>query len=211
MIRSIHLPESCAFSDYFKLNAYPEEILNHFGYQFEKKELELPTTTHQINLDTEFLKSHIKKTLPLISTDNETARREFLISPILLELAISTHSQIRVNYTVDVSPQLRGSVDYLLQSTDQFLVVEAKDENLERGFKQLAVELIAIHEETQRESRSPSNLTNELWGAVSIGRVWQFSVLNAQQKTVTQDLNMYRVPNDLDELLQALVGILVKA
>lgn len=210
MIRSIHLPESCAFSDYFKLNAYPEEILNYFGYQFEKRELELPTS-NQIDLDPESIKNHIKKTLPLISTDNETARREFLISPILLELAISTHSQIRVNYTVDVSPQLRGSIDYLLQSTDQLLVVEAKDENLERGFKQLAVELIAIHEETQRESRTTNNFSNELWGAVSIGRVWQFSVLNAQQKTVTQDLNMYRVPNDLDELLRALVGILVKS
>lgn len=209
MIRSIHLPEICTFSDYFKLNAYPEEILNHFGYQFNKQELKLPNID-QTGIDSEALKSHIRKTLPLISTDNETARREFLIAPVLLEIAIATHSQVRVNYPVDVSPQLRGSIDYLLQSDDQLLVVEAKDENLERGFKQLAVELIAIHEETQRESKNIDDLYNDLWGAVSIGRMWQFSVLNAQQKTITQDLNLYSVPNDLNELLRALVGILAR-
>ena len=30
-------PDSLSFSDYFKLNFYPEEILNYFGYSFEMK------------------------------------------------------------------------------------------------------------------------------------------------------------------------------
>jgi hypothetical protein len=29
MIRNIDLPDSLSFSDYFKLNFYPEEILNY--------------------------------------------------------------------------------------------------------------------------------------------------------------------------------------
>ena len=37
MIRNITLPDSLSFSDYFKLNFYPEEILNYFGYSFEMK------------------------------------------------------------------------------------------------------------------------------------------------------------------------------
>lgn len=37
MIRNITLPDSLSFSDYFKLNFYPEEILNYFNYSFEMK------------------------------------------------------------------------------------------------------------------------------------------------------------------------------
>jgi hypothetical protein len=40
MILNINLPDSLSFSDYFKLNFYPEEILNYFGYAFEMKLLD---------------------------------------------------------------------------------------------------------------------------------------------------------------------------
>ncbi|MDE5101167.1 MAG: hypothetical protein O4861_23685, partial [Trichodesmium sp. St16_bin4-tuft] len=84
---------------------------------------------------------------------------------------------------------------------NNLLVIEAKDENLERGFKQLAVELIALDKRTE-----PAQ--NLLYGAVSIGKIWQFALLKRLDKEVKQDLNLYRVPNDLEDLMKILVAIL---
>lgn len=203
MTRAIELPESCSFSDYFKLSAYPDEILSYFGYGFSIEELELPTVEH-LPIDIAPLQTHLRQALSLITLDNETARREFLIAPVLMELAIATQTKLRVSYPVEVSPQLRGSIDYFLQSQDRLLVIEAKDENLERGFKQLAVELIAIAQENQ-DSLKPDD---RLWGAVSIGKVWQFSRLDLATQTIAQDINLYVVLDDLDRLLRGLIGIL---
>ena len=46
-------------------------------------------------------------------------------------------------------------------------------------------------------------------GAVSIGKVWQFGRLDRHDKIVVQDLHLYRVPEDLKDLMAILVGILV--
>ncbi|MBE9127234.1 MULTISPECIES: hypothetical protein [unclassified Coleofasciculus] len=81
------------------------------------------------------------------------------------------------------------------------LVIEAKNADLQRGFTQLAVELIAVEQAELGESQ-------RLYGAVSIGNIWQFSVLYSQNKQIVQDINLYRVPADLAELLQVVVGIL---
>ena len=43
-----------------------------------------------------------------------------------------------------VSDKLQGALDYYLKGTQNLLVIEAKNEDLERGFKQLGVELIAL-------------------------------------------------------------------
>ena len=47
-----------------------------------------------------------------------------------------------------------------------------------------------------------------LYGAVSTGDVWQFGLLNREQKQVQQDLNLYRVPADLNDLFSSIVAIL---
>ncbi|MGD1714858.1 hypothetical protein [Dapis sp. BLCC M172] len=47
-----------------------------------------------------------------------------------------------------------------------------------------------------------------LYGAVSMGNIWQFAVLDTEKKRIIQDTNLYRVPTDLLELLQIIVGIL---
>ena len=65
----------------------------------------------------------------------------------------------------------------------------------------LAVELIALDQWTP--SQQPL-----LHGAVSTGVIWQFGTLERQTKQITQNLNLYRVPADLEELLRILVAIL---
>jgi hypothetical protein len=48
----------------------------------------------------------------------------------------------------------------------------------------------------------------KFYGAVSLGNIWQFAMLNTKTQTITQDLNLFRIPTDLRDLLQVLVGIL---
>lgn len=65
----------------------------------------------------------------------------------------------------------------------------------------LGVELIAIAQWLSSEKPI-------LYGAVSMGNIWQFGVLHRQTKQIVQDLNLYRVPADLEDLLRVLVAIL---
>lgn len=63
---------------------------------------------------------------------------------------------------------------------------------------QLAVELIALDQWTD----SPSD---HLYGAVSTGEIWRFGILERTAKRITQDLNLFRVPADLEELLRRVI------
>ena len=208
MIRSINLPESLSFSDYFKLNFYPEEILNYFGYSFEMKSLTFAKSICDLP-ELDALETRLVKSLPYITFDNEMARREFLIAPVLIDLLDYTKSNLKVAYNLMINNQLKGELDYFIESNSksnseinhQFLVIEAKDENLERGFKQLAVEMVALAHIINQEQKY-------IYGAVSIGKIWQFGVLNRQTKSVIQDLHLYRVPDDLRELMSILVAVL---
>ena len=208
MIRNITLPDSLSFSDYFKLNFYPEEILNYFDYSFEMKLLTFAKNVNNL-AELESLEKRLIKSLPYITFDNEMARREFLIAPVLMDLIEYTKSNLKVCYALTVNNQLRGELDYFIESNiksdgevnHQFLVIEAKDENLERGFKQLAVEMVALAHVLEAKQRY-------IFGAVSIGKVWQFGILDRQTKSVVQDLHLYRVPDDLKELMSILVAIL---
>ncbi|WP_448560429.1 hypothetical protein [Trichothermofontia sp.] len=188
------------FSDYFKLDFDSEEILDYFGYRLEMGRLALPQAQVESS-EILPLMQRIDAFLPHITLNSEMARREFLIAPILMELIRFVPLKVKVGYWIEVSHQLRGNLDYYLKSDAVLLVIEAKDENLQRGFTQLAVELIALQE--WEDLSWPY-----LYGAVSIGNVWQFSRCDRDQKIITQDLNLYRVPADLEDLVRILVGIL---
>lgn len=200
IIPIINPTQSYTFADYFKLNSEPEDILSYFGYGYESRSLSLPQTHRQLErLDN--LKQRLQEILPCVSLTSEMARREFLIAPVLMELIHYTQVKIKVGYSLKINEQLKGELDYFLQTKTQFLVIEAKNADLQKGFTQLAVELIAV------EKAEFANYSL-LYGAVSMGNIWQFAVLDAQQKRVIQDTNLYRVPADLTELLQIMVGIL---
>ncbi len=49
-----------------------------------------------------------------------------------------------------------------------------------------------------------------LQGAVSTGDIWQFGLLHREHRQISQDLNLYRVPADLEDLLRILVAIILK-
>ncbi len=192
--------QSYTFSDYFKLNFAPQDILAYFGVSLQRRALTLPRYTGELDRLTE-LKARIEESLPRLSLTSEMARREFLIAPVLTDVLHYTQATLNVEYPVAVSNQLKGSLDYLLQNHQTFLVIEAKNEDLERGFVQLAIELIALDQWI--ESDQPI-----LQGAISTGNVWQFGQFDRASRQITQDLDLYRVPADLAELIQILVNIL---
>jgi hypothetical protein len=182
------------------MNYEPEDILAEFGYSFKRSILALPQSTATLDrLDN--LRTRIAESLPYISLTSEAARRELLIAPLLLDVVYYTHAQLRIEYPLTVTEQLKGSLDYYLYSVGKLLVIEAKNADLAKGFTQLAVELIALDHWTNSESPI-------LQGAVSTGDIWQFGVLDRSHKQIQQGLTLYRVPDDLESLMRILVKIL---
>jgi hypothetical protein len=78
-------------------------------------------------------------------------------------------------------------------------VIEAKQDDLTRGFTQLAVELIALSEAENQA---------QLYGAVTIGNAWMFGKLDTDKHLITQDITLYKVPDELEQLMAILVGII---
>ena len=194
------LPESVnSFYDYFKLNVPIEDITEALGFVFQKQALVLPRTSEAFPREAE-LRSRLEATLPLVSFTSEVARREMLIAPVLLEVALFLKARLRFEYPLAISDQLRGNLDYFLLTETGFFVVEAKNAEMERGFAQLAAEMAALDKWTKSSKRY-------LYGAVSIGDTWRFGVLDRQAKTLTQDTTLYFVPQGLSDLLSVLVAI----
>jgi hypothetical protein len=192
--------QSYTFRQYFEMTYEPEDILAEFGYTLKRSVLSLLQSN--IDLDRlDSLKNRIEESLPYISLTSEAARRELLIAPLLLDVVHYTHAQLRIEYPLTVTEQLKGSLDYYLYSSGKLLVIEAKNADLAKGFTQLAVELIALDQWIESEQLI-------LQGAVSTGDIWQFGILHREQKEIQQGLTLYRVPDDLESLVRILIKIL---
>lgn len=189
--------QSYSFADYFKLNFAPQDILAYFNVRLCRQLLQLPHYTGPLDRLAD-LHNRITESLPRLSLTSEMARREFLIAPVLTDVLHYTQASLNVEYPIAVNHQLKGTLDYLLQNQQTFLVIEAKNEDLERGFVQLAIELIALDQWIESDQVL-------LPGAVSTGNIWQFGQFDRQARQVTQDLQLYRVPTDLEDLLRILI------
>jgi len=187
------------FRSYFDLPQDTDEVLAEFDYRLVKKYLDLPKTERKLPKLAE-LKHNIEAILPLVSLSSETAKREILVAPILSLVTITCQQMLRIEYPLKVNNLLQGNLDYLLRGVNNLIVVEAKRDDMTRGFTQLAVEMIAL------------SLINDnfgmIYGAVTMGTLWTFGFLEESSKTIFQDILSYRVPSDLEELVSILVGIL---
>ncbi len=197
------IPEgtSLTFADYFKLNAYIEDVLDSFGYSHSVEGCELPRKKVEASRIAE-LKSYLEVVFPHVGLTNETARREFLIAPLLTEAVRQTGASLKVEFPLEVEERLKGTLDYFLRAAHQILVVEAKHGDLEKGFKQLAVELVAL-DRWAADSPEP-----RIFGAVSMGNVWQFGFVERAEKRIVEDYNTYGIPMLLEDVVGILVGLL---
>ena len=176
-----------------------DEVLAEFDYAFTRARLPLPRASRTIDRLSE-LQQQLEETLPYVTLSSEAAKREILIAPILSRVAVLCRRLLRIEYPLRVNEQLQGTLDYYIQSTHSLVVVEAKRDDLTRGFTQLAVELIAL---AMRE-----DMPVTLYGAVTMGDVWVFGTLDRRTRLVTRDIASYAVPDDVDVLIRILVGIL---
>ncbi|MEM9483614.1 MAG: hypothetical protein AAGA83_07965 [Cyanobacteria bacterium P01_F01_bin.116] len=192
---------SYTFNQIFDLKPLSDELANTFGYSFIRTKLNLlQTQQHLSRLDE--LRNRIEEILPYVDLSNETSRREILISPVVSEVAHYTKAKLCIEYPITVSKQLQGNLDYLFQSHTNLLTITAKYQDLDYGMTQLIAQFIAL-DQWEHTPEQPTII-----GAVTTGKLWEFTHLNRATKTIQQGLESYRVPEDLEDLIRILVHAL---
>lgn len=159
-----------------------------------------------------YLKDFLERSLPLaVALDNEKARSETLVFPILLEVREILNRQVSLfsgtDFTVDSSLGLNGVCDYLIsQSAEQMIVrapvaviIEAKKGDLTSGMGQCLAEMVAA----QKFNQQQGNAIARIYGSVTTGSLWRFVQL--EQQMVTFDLKEYPMPP-----VEQILGILVQ-
>ncbi len=201
--------QNYSFSRYFDMGLEASELANELGYALVRQNLQLPQFQGELDRISE-LHDRLEEVLPYVPLTSELARREIVISRVMTEVIHYTHAELRIEYPLKVSNWLQGNLDYLFQlknpSTQpatQFVVIEAKYEDLTRGFTQLVAELAAID---QWEKTPNLELQPQVIGAVTTGLSWQFGRLDRVSKLLQQGINSYRVPEDLESVMRILVA-----
>ena len=190
------------FSDYFELNNPTEEIVAELGYSLALRDLNLPQSK---DIDPDILdeiQTSYYELLPKITLNSEVAKREFMIAPLLHKVIRQIDAKLNIEYPIDVNERLSGSLDYLIRSKQELVVIEAKKGDLDRGFNQLAAEIIALD---QYEDEDHPEV---LYGALTIGEVWRFALLTRKAKSLIKDVHIYRFPEDTEDIFGILMGIL---
>ena len=192
-----------SFSDYFNMANPSEEIISELGYDLAFEEISFSLVSQVKEDRVERIKKFYHRLLPKITTNSEMAKREFMIAPLLHEVILDIDAKLNVEYPIDVDDRLNGVMDYLIRSKAHIVVVEAKKGDMDRGFNQLAAEMIAL--DKYEETDTPETL----YGAITIGEVWRFAFLNRKRKIITKDINLFRFPQDTREILSILLNILL--
>ncbi len=190
------------FSDYFDMGNPTDEIVAALGYSLRTQQIALPRHQDITQEALERISATYYSLIPKISINSEIAKREVMIAPVLHAVIQRMNATLNIEYPVDVNDKLSGTIDYLFRSSQELIVIEAKKGDLERGFTQLAAEMIVmdLYEEQNGLSR--------VYGAITIGEVWRFAVLERAQKQLIKDIHTFRFPEDLREIFSILTGII---
>lgn len=176
------------------------EVSGLFGDVREEESSDLLTTILKENVDL------------AVSINTEKARSEMIISPILLEVRRKLNNEISlfsgVDFNVDNQQGLNGFCDFLISlSKEQLFVrapvitlVESKNENLKSGLGQCIAEMLAA----QLFNEQKQNAIKIVYGAVTIGTIWQF--LKLEDQVISIDLTEYYIKD-----VKKILGILISA
>ncbi|NJM71400.1 MAG: hypothetical protein HC862_14875 [Scytonema sp. RU_4_4] len=192
---------SYTFSNYFEFGFAVDDLVAEFGYLFERKFFNLPQYSGTLDRLSD-LKQRIEEVLPYVDLENETTRREILIAPIVTDLIHYSHAKLRIEYNIKVDNKLQGNLDYYLRTKSHLIVIEAKQADINKGFTQLATEMIALDKWTDSTQA-------EILGAVTTGNVWQFGILYRQTQSIEQAINLYRVTEELEVVVRILLAALM--
>jgi hypothetical protein len=157
---------------------------------------------------TEFLKLTLEKNTIRVQ-NTEKAKSEFIIAPILYEIALKNISNITFfsGYLLEVNKELglKGFCDFLFTRVPNslfiaepiFCIAEAKNDNLEKGTPQCIAEMYAARLFNEREKK-PIDI---IYGCVTTGYQWQF--LKLEGNLVQQDTKIYTLSD-----INAILGII---
>ncbi len=189
-----------AYSD-FKLI----EVITNFGLTIRESS-GLFANIHEQECS-DLLSTILKENVDLaVAISTEKARSEMIISPVLLDIRRKFNGEISlfsgVDFTVDTKQGLNGFCDFIISlSPEQLLVrspvvvlVESKNENLRSGLAQCIAEMVAA----QLFNEQNGNKIKAIYGAITIGTIWQFVKL--EQKIVSIDLSEYYI-RDIKQIL----------
>jgi hypothetical protein len=195
-----------SYSD-FKLS----EVIQNFGLTINEASGLFAETPEEECSD--LLATILKENVDLaVSINTEKARSEMIISPILLEVRRKLNYEISlfsgVDFNVDNQQGLNGFCDFLISlSKEQLFVrapvitlVETKNENLKSGLAQCIAEMVAA----QLFNEQKQNQIKIVYGAVTIGTIWQF--LKLEDKIISIDLSEYYIKD-----VKMILGILISA
>jgi hypothetical protein len=159
------------------------------------------------------LRDHLAELVPIaLGFNTEQARREYIISPVLIEAKRRSKTEINVlpgvMLKVDEPKGLTGYCDYLIARSSKLYylespivaVVEAKREDLVAGLGQCAAEMVAIQLFNEKDGRP----TPVVHGAVTSGSNWRFLRLDGSNLFI--DAKEYFL-DDLPRVLGILVRI----
>jgi len=146
----------------------------------------------------------------LIPMNSEKAKSEWLIAPILTELARRNPSKFNLfsgnTFDVDLNKALKGRCDFLLTkgmslhiSAPVMAIFEAKDDNLDHWYGQCGAEMYAAWLFNQQKQAT----VEVIHGAVTNGDSWRF--LRLADNTLLIDTEIYGLAN-----LPVLLGTLQK-
>lgn len=193
--------ESYTFSKYFDLPYAPQDILADLGCTLERTDrLDLPYSEAALEW-LPGLSESLKRRLKRVNTTTEQARREALIFPVIDQICDQLNYPLNIEYALNVSNWLKGSLDYYIPSPYNLLIIEAKQSDLTKGFTQLAVELIALSEWINQTMPI-------LYGAVSTGEIWKFGMFHRDARQVTEYLPLHPIPQELEFVTRTLIGVL---
>lgn len=127
--------------------------------------------------------AQLDELVPLaLAVSSEKARSELIIAPVLLELWRMTGQRIGffsgILFDVDKTQGLDGFCDYILTRTPrqlfveapEVMLVEAKNEDMKRGYGQCLAEMLAA----QRFNAADEQGDDTVYGAVTTGERWKF-------------------------------------
>ncbi len=149
--------------------------------------------------------------LPLaLAINTEKARSELLIAPVLVEVRERSGHRVSLfsgtEMSGDPSRGLVGFCDFLLARTPQqqyldapiVAVVEAKNDNLQRGFGQCLATMIGARAFNERSGGPVARLH----GAVTSGTLWRFLALEGDEGIIDdREYHIGRVDQILGVLL----------
>lgn len=182
-----------------------KDIKTRFEVEIEENQTLFADTS--VNVVPNFLSELLQNWVPLAhAIGTEKARSEFIIAPILATVKQIQAQRISLfsGMSLNVEPELglNGVCDFILSlSSEQlaltaplFMLVEAKNENINAGIPQCMAEMIAARLFNEKENTTISTI----YGCVTTGTVWKF--LDYQDKTLRVDKDDYYI-REVDKLL----------